>query len=223
MTDSLDLKPLFPLPDVVLFPRTLLPVHIFEPRYRLMTAEALRGDREICLALLKPGWETDYYGSPEVYPVACVGKIVQHEELADGRFNLVLHGETKVLIEGFERETPYRVARLRPVNDDAGWLTTPTVGQDAANLVRLFGRFHAGDGMALALGEMFGAHMSPEAILNTVAMNLGVDAEIKERLLAVESLGARYRAVVRILEEASTTQERIDLFRHLHPRDSRQN
>jgi Lon protease-like protein len=152
-----------------------------------------------------------------------VGKIVQHEKLADGRFNLVLHGEAKVMIEGFEREAPYRIARLRSVEDDTGWLTTATVGEDAANLVRLFGRSHAAGGMASALAEMLGAHMSPEAILNTVAMNLGVEAEIKERLLAVESLGARYRAVVRILEEASTTQEGIDRFRHLLPPDSRQN
>src|SRR5204862_2647939 len=82
--------PLFPLPNVVLFPRAVLPWHIFEERYLAMTADALRGDRLIAMALLKTGWERDYYSTPAIEPVVCVGHILTHEQLADGKYNLLL-------------------------------------------------------------------------------------------------------------------------------------
>ncbi|HXX93988.1 MAG TPA: LON peptidase substrate-binding domain-containing protein, partial [Planctomycetota bacterium] len=71
--------PLFPLPNVVLFPHAFLPLHIFEPRYRSMTRGALEGERLIGMALLKPGWEGDYYGNPDVHEVIGVGKIIEEE------------------------------------------------------------------------------------------------------------------------------------------------
>ena len=67
---------LFPLPNLVLFPEVMQPLHIFEPRYRQMTADALAGDRLIALGLLRPGWEADYDGKPAIYPVACLGRVV---------------------------------------------------------------------------------------------------------------------------------------------------
>src|SRR6267143_6713467 len=99
--------PLFPLPDVVFFPKTLLPLHVYEARYRALASEAIERDQAICTALLRPGWETDYYGSPEVYPVGCVGRIIQHAKLPDGRDNSTLQGEAKVRIEERGRLTPY--------------------------------------------------------------------------------------------------------------------
>src|SRR5439155_23909795 len=65
---------LFPLPGVVLFPRAVLPLHIFEQRYRAMTADALVGDKLIVMALLRPGWQKSYYGRAEIEPVVCIGK-----------------------------------------------------------------------------------------------------------------------------------------------------
>ena len=79
-----DLLPLFPLPNVVLFPNVFLPLHIFEPRYREMVADALRGDRLIGMVLLRPGWERDYEGRPPVYPIGCSGVITHVERLATG-------------------------------------------------------------------------------------------------------------------------------------------
>src|SRR5687768_2370471 len=67
--------PLFPLPNVVLFPRAVLPLHIFEERYKTMAADALAGDRLVAMALLRPGWEKSYYGRPAIEPVVCVGTI----------------------------------------------------------------------------------------------------------------------------------------------------
>ena len=90
--------PLFPLPNVVLFPGVFLPLHIFEPRYRAMTADALHGDRIIGMTLLMPGYEADYQGRPAVYPVGCAGVITHAEQLPDGRSNVVLRGIEKFRI-----------------------------------------------------------------------------------------------------------------------------
>src|SRR5882724_907350 len=91
--------PLFPLPNVVLFPRAVLPLHIFEERYKAMTADVLDGDKQIAMALLRPGWEKNYYGKPSIEPVVCVGTIVSHERLADGKYNFLLQGHSRALIE----------------------------------------------------------------------------------------------------------------------------
>src|SRR5688572_21127051 len=108
---------LFPLPNVVLFPRAILPLHIFEERYKAMTADVLKGDRRIAMALLKPGWEKSYYSRAAIDPVVCVGQILQHEKLPDGTYNFLLQGITRarVIEEEPTGERMYRVARLEPL------------------------------------------------------------------------------------------------------------
>lgn len=189
----------------------------------MLASEALDGQQSICMALLKPGWETDYYGSPEVYRVGCMGKILQHQKLEDGRYNLTLHGESKVRIDECVQELPYRVVRVTPMPEDAAWSAGERAAEEAANLVHLFRQVHQAHESSLVLAEIFGQHMSAESILNTVAMHLDVEAEIKERLLEEDSLDARYRSVLQILRNATTTQERIERVRHLYPRDKRTN
>src|ERR1700675_4355766 len=105
-----ELLPLFPLPNVVLFPNVFLPLHIFEPRYRQMVADALAGDRMIGMALLRPGWEREYGGRPAVYGVGCSGVITHVEQLADGRYNIVLRGLERFRIVGEDHERDYRRA-----------------------------------------------------------------------------------------------------------------
>ena len=73
--DSKQVIPLFPLPSTVFYPGTPLPLHIFEPRYRQMTADALEGERKIGMVLLKPDWEADYFNRPEIFPMGCVSNI----------------------------------------------------------------------------------------------------------------------------------------------------
>jgi uncharacterized protein len=223
VTESSDVTPLFPLPDVVFFPKTLLPLHVYEPRYRALASEALEQDKAICTALLKPGWESDYYGSPEVYSVGCVGKIVQHQKLPDGRYNIMLDGVAKVRIESSVRLMPYRLVRVHPVEDDATWARGPRAAEEAAELVRLFREVHEGQNPAALLGEAFGRSHTPESILNTVALHLNAEPELKEQLLEMDSLVHRYEAVLAILRQATKTQERIERVRHLYPRDKRVN
>ena len=124
MSDSTGAKPvlpatvpLFPLPNTVLFPHAVLPLHIFEERYKKMTADALAGDRQIAMALLRPGWEKDYYGRPPIEPVVCVGTIVSHERLADGKLNFLLQGQTRARVVREVGDQPYRQAKLEPVEE----------------------------------------------------------------------------------------------------------
>src|SRR3982751_5011891 len=96
--------PIFPLPNVVLFPEVSLPLHIFEPRYRELVGDALAGDRLVGMVLLRPGWGQDHEGRPAVYDVGCVGVISHYERMPDGRYNLVLQGVDRVRLTGETQE-----------------------------------------------------------------------------------------------------------------------
>lgn len=113
--------PIFPLPNVVLFPSALLPLHIFEPRYRAMVADALENERLIGMVMLRPGWEPQYDKAPEVYPIGCAGFITHADQLPDGRYNIMLRGLEKFRIlsersarQGVER---YRIARVESIKE----------------------------------------------------------------------------------------------------------
>lgn len=111
------LVPLFPLSSVVFFPNTLLPLHIFEPRYREMVNTSLEGEKIIAMALLKPGWESDYYGNPDVYDVIGMGRIVSSETFEDGKMNIVLYGLKRAQIVEIVEEQPYRLARVNIIEN----------------------------------------------------------------------------------------------------------
>ncbi|MBI5546457.1 MAG: LON peptidase substrate-binding domain-containing protein [Deltaproteobacteria bacterium] len=99
----------FPLPQGVLLPGSALPLHVFEPRYRALVAEALRTDKVLAVATLAPGWEGDYEGRPALRPIAGVGIIDELEELPDGRYNLLVRGVARVRISGeHPADKPFR-------------------------------------------------------------------------------------------------------------------
>ncbi len=93
-----DVIPIFPLPETVLLPSEILPLHIFEPRYRDMVRDSLESHRVIGMVMLQPGYEKLYNGAPPVHPVGCAGLIARHQELADGRFLIWLLGIEKFRI-----------------------------------------------------------------------------------------------------------------------------
>jgi Lon protease-like protein len=208
---------------VVLFPKALLALHVFEPRYRLMMDEVIQRGQSICMALLKPGWEANYYGSPEVHAVGCVGKVVGHQLLVDGRYNITLQGEYKVTIQEFERDHPFRIARMSRLDEDEGWCGRGSTPGESRELLAMFRRFHEGKGAALDVAATFGAPMEADAIVNTIAMNLNVEPAVKQQLLEMESTELRYRAVHRVLSDASATQDALDESRHRFPSDRREN
>lgn len=110
--------PIFPLPDLALFPNTLLPLHIFEPRYRAMVTDCLARDRRLAMVGLKPSDHGDYAGRPAVHEVAGLGRIVKCERLATGRFNILLKGEVRVRIEReLPSDTLYRLVQSVELQD----------------------------------------------------------------------------------------------------------
>src|SRR5687767_12636613 len=110
--------PIFPLPNVVLFPNVFLPLHIFEPRYRAMVSETLVGDRMIGMVLLQPGYEASYEATPPVFAVGCAGLITHADPLGDGRFNIVLRGIERFRIREEDHSKPYRLAQIESLSEE---------------------------------------------------------------------------------------------------------
>jgi Lon protease-like protein len=190
--------PIFPLPNLVLFPNVFLPLHIFEPRYRQMVADALAGDRIIGMVTLRPGHEADYEGNPPIYPIGCSGLITHSETLADGRYNLVLRGLEKFSIQNEELPAPgrlYRCAVINPINE----IVTPgqrmTLKLERVKLQNLL-REEFGDQLDAQLPEA----MPDEDLINSLAQYL--EFEPMEKLALLERQGplARCRSMVELLE-----------------------
>ena len=104
--------PLFPLPSTVFYPGTPLPLHIFEPRYRQMTFDALEGKRKIGMVLLKPDWEATYFDRPEIFSIGCVGSIEKEIRHPDGKYNFTLVGLHRFRIKKEMDGKPYRCAEV---------------------------------------------------------------------------------------------------------------
>lgn len=189
--------PLFPLPTTVLFPTVFLPLHIFEPRYRDMVADALAGDRMIGVVLLREGWQKDYEGRPAVYPIGCSGVITHVERLRDGRYNLVLRGLDRFRIAIEDHSKRYRRATIETLPD------ARITDDDRQELRRLRGRLESL--MAPTL-ERAGAEspmtsaMPDEDLVNALAQYLDLDPIEKQALLEADGIVARATALVELLD-----------------------
>jgi Lon protease-like protein len=127
------------------------------------------------------------------------------------------------MIEGYQRLDPYRIARLRPLQDDAGWAAAAGAAKESTDLLALFQRTQERAAAALQIAASLAPDLGPEAILNSIAMHLDVEPQVKQVLLEIDSVGARYRSVLKILGEALSTQDRIDKARHRIPEDPTRN
>jgi Lon protease-like protein len=192
-----DLLPLFPLPGVVLFPNVFLPLHIFEPRYREMVADALADDRVIGMVLLRPGWEQDYEGRPPVYQIGCSGVISHFEQLPDGRYNIILRGLERFRILQEDQARRYRRAMVEPLVDgvlgpeDRGLLHRHRARLDAL-LAPAVERAGAAPGSASA--------MSDGDLVNALAQYLDLEPLEKQALLERGCLRSRAESLIELLE-----------------------
>jgi uncharacterized protein len=115
---ALTALPIFPLPNCVLLPGGLLPLHVFEPRYRALTRDCLAGEQVMGVARLRPGYQADYEGRPAVFGQLGVGRVIASEELPDGRYLLLLRGIARVdVVEELPARRPYREIRARVLAD----------------------------------------------------------------------------------------------------------
>lgn len=182
--------PVFPLPNVVFFPKTYLPLHVFEPRYRRMVADVTVGSQCIAMALLKEGWEPDYYENPAIYSALCIGRIVSVQPLPDGRSNILLQGleRCEVLEEHFEK--PYREATIRvtPMQSNDGLSTSVR-----RSLIEVLGRYLQAREDSAAWQGFFREEVSDEVLVNTLSTYLDCTPLEKQFLLEADGLHQRAR------------------------------
>ena len=196
---------IFPLGEVVLFPDTLLPLHIFEPRYRKMLSDSLADDRLIGMVLLRGSDDAE---KPAVYPVGCAGRIVRHEPLADGRSFIVLRGEVRFRIRReLALEEPYRV-----VEPQALWeAPAPAENMRAwrAELKRRVDAYLSMAGESEPLEKLF-AKQSLERIVNYLCATLPLEVVEKQSLLECSTVEQRFRRLCDLIE-FKTAEARLGL------------
>jgi Lon protease-like protein len=187
--------PVFPLPDVVMFPHALLPLHIFEPRYRKLTRDALASNRLMGLALLV---EDEVAGDPppRFAPILGVGEIVMAQELPDGRFNLILRGRTRVRLEReLETAEPYRLIAATEVPDESPNRPDDLAESESTLRSLIFGLADALPEGGELLKQVVSAQSSAAELVNVVAAALVADTGSRQRLLETTDILARIEAV----------------------------
>jgi Lon protease-like protein len=210
---------LFPLPNVVLFPRAALPLHVFEERYKAMTADALAGDRQIAMALLRPGWEKSYHARPAIEPVVCVGTIVSDEKLADGRYNFLLVGHTRArVVRELNVDDPiterlYRVAKLEPLEQ------SNVIEIDLADHRRRLNELFSDSPLSRAcLAKQFRTMLNgsiplpTQDIADVIAFYLLEDLQFKQQLLAENDVRRRVLQTVEALEQVASKLPRNPVY-----------
>jgi len=184
---------LFPLPDLVMFPHVVQPLHIFEPRYCAMLQDAMAGDRLIGMAHLEPGWQADYEGQPPVAATICLGRVISQAKVEGDRYNILLAGlvRARILTE-LPCEEPFRRARVELLED---------VYPEGGEARRLDLRNQLLDVFRRSLHESVVAHQQFEQLLSTqaplglltdvVAFTLNLALRTKRRLLEELNVDAR--------------------------------
>lgn len=194
--------PIFPLPNVVLFPNVFLPLHIFEPRYREMVSDALVGDRIIGMVLLRPGHEQEYEGRPPVFQTGCAGVITHSEPLGDGRYNIVLRGLERFRITGEDAGTPHRLAHIEGLPE--------VVPED--DRTELSRHRHRLEALLAAAIERTGKEprfppaVPDEDLVNALAQYIDLEPLERQALLERDGILSRCRALIELLEMKSLMQ-----------------
>lgn len=221
MSES-ELLPIFPLSNVVLFPRVKTPLHLFEPRYRQLARDVLQGERRIGMVVVRPEHVEEMPGDPPIYPVGCAGVITESHRLPDGRYNLVLLGEHRVRVVAEEPRSEsrlYRVARVVRLQD-----SYPEA--DRARVARLRAAIAADIGILIRRAQPDRSHsfdpelfagVDDETFVNAVANSFAFPAEEKQALIEAEDVPERYARLA-----SSLSFQRLELEttgggrRHLH-------
>jgi hypothetical protein len=175
-----------------------IPLHIFEPRYRAMIRDALAGDPVIGMVLLRGDWQRCYYGRPEIFRTGTAGRIVQHQRLPDGRYDIVLSGVREFEVEEEFDDRSYRYARVR-YRDEGGKGLAPEDRRRLTTLARAYLELGGGPAWAAVAAA---AHAADDACVNAFCQALDVPPVEKLWLLESPSVLARSRRLCDLLEFA---------------------
>jgi Lon protease-like protein len=202
--------PVFPLPQAVLFPGALLPLHIFEPRYREMLAHCLASHRAMVIARLSDESATSPGAHPRFASVGGLGIIVQHQTLADGRSNIVLHGRARVAIEERPTDTAYRRVRATILTEE----DTRVSSADRAALISTATTFAGELQKHASLTFSFPPDASVETVADLCAQHLLFDADARQAVLEELDVPARIRRVTAelALQQQALTRQAGSLF-----------
>jgi Lon protease-like protein len=196
LDEALAELPVFPLAQVILYPRALLPLHIFEPRYRTMLKDCLETHRAMAIAFVPDPTQVDDVGNPKIARVAGVGFIVEHQDLPDGRSNILLHGQARVRLDELPFVPPYRRARGSVIHDAGG----PVPAEDRTSLLAAATAFasevHKRDSN---FSFRLPANLEPSVMADLCAHHLIVDGATRQRVLEELDATERVRLVLREL------------------------
>lgn len=192
--------PVFPLPNVVIFPGTVIPLHIFEPRYRQMVQDVLAGDGVLALALLKSGWEEhEPRGAPDIHSIACAGRLLEVSHLPEGRFNIRMAGLGRVRLDEIDSDKPYRLARVELLAEALPDEESGATLAARSDLLGAYGLLVAEITGRQSLG-LEGAQAAPfHALVNTLCAHLDMPSRVKQELLEVDDIMERGLAVTDVL------------------------
>ena len=195
-----DRIPIFPLPNVVLFPQVFLPLHIFEPRYRDMVADAVEGDRLIGMVLLREGWERHASPNPPIFPIGCAGRITHVASLPDGRYNIVLRGVDRFRVRNEDHSRAYRIAEIDLLADGAiaGWQKHLQAGR--RRIEDLLDRQ-----AAIGAASRIPPGMADAELVNVLSQYLAFEPIEKQALLEKGGPCERCTALIDLLEMRSMT------------------
>ncbi len=205
--------PIFPLPGLVLFPRTMLPLHIFEPRYAKMIKDALAGDRRLATAQLRKGWDKDYYGAPPVFRSVTIARILHEETLSGNRYNILLEGIERAEVLEEVPFKPYRKVKVAPLVDYMPENDMPSIHESKRVLLALAEELAEHDKtLRGCLTNLDNTHLHPGIIADQVAAALVKAPYERQSLLEQRSVLRRIDLVnvqlrMRLLEYQDSTLE----------------
>jgi Lon protease-like protein len=184
--------PLFPLPDLVAFPSNVLPLHIFESRYREMMADVIQGNQLIAMATLVPGYHHEYYSRPPIAPPVCIGRVIAHEETDKGTFNLMLAGVSRAEVKAeIEPVRAYRRATVELLREHGVEEATSRLVERLTSLIR--DSFPSGERLiAGLLREKTGI----STLTDVLAFHLPLAVDVKLRLLSEPNVAARAKQLI---------------------------
>jgi uncharacterized protein len=198
---------LFPLPSLVMFPHVVLPLHIFEPRYRQMTEDALTGDRLITMIQISPLPKGKLWTEPAtIEEVGCLGRIIQHERLLDGRFNILLLGRKRVRIRReIHTDKLYRTAEVEILEDLAPLMPEEPAREELVGLFRkIFEKHHELD---TDLADLLEKAVPLGVLSDIISHALSLPPALKQRLLAETSVDTRIETLRAILRKITSAEE----------------
>ena len=191
--------PIFPLQDIMLFPGASRPLHIFEPRYRDMIADAMEGDRIIGMVMLKPNTETNYDGNPPIYEIGCAGILSNIEQLPDGRYNVIVQGLKRFRITGEDQRRTYRIASINVLDEVFSEADRATLRAQRPLLLELLSSVAPGQNPTVD-------EVSDHMLVNGLAQFLGMDPADRLDLLRQEGPLARSDALLSLLDQGALSR-----------------